>query len=129
MVSDPGTTSKIIAVVQDLIFATKIRSTAASGGISLDLVRTASDLSAALDREPVCAVIVDLNLPGVEAVQAIVQAHAHPRQPRIVAFGSHVDVPALNLASQTGAHEVMPRSRFSIVLPDLLQQLAGNAPR
>lgn len=46
-------------------------------------------------------------------------------QIRILAFGPHVEVDALQRARDLGAHEVMPRGAFSHNLPDILVRLNG----
>jgi hypothetical protein len=43
-----------------------------------------------------------------------------------VAFGSHVDVQALQDAAKAGCDPVMPRSRFTIELPALIRRYFGE---
>ena len=52
-------------------------------------------------------VIVDLaRQPDIAAIRA-----SHPNA-RIVAYGSHVDTDSMTAASEAGADDVMPRSKF-----------------
>ena len=43
-----------------------------------------------------------------------------------VAFGSHVDVQALDDAARAGCDPVMPRSKFTIELPALIRRYFGE---
>ncbi len=110
----------VLILVQDLIFATKIRSTAASLGIESTSVRTAQELSRRLAEGPLPLVIVDLGASGDEALRAIVVARERADRPHIVAFVSHVEEELARRASAAGADEVLPRSRFNAQLPALL---------
>jgi len=42
-----------------------------------------------------------------------------------VAYGSHVDKARLDAARAAGCDEVLPRSKFSAELPDLLRRYLG----
>jgi len=55
---------------------------------------------------------------------AIVKSAPAARRIPILAFGSHVDVEILDAAKNAGADEVLPRSRFSRILPALIEKHA-----
>ena len=98
-----------IALVTDLIFATKIKSTADGLGVPLSIVRSAQGLQDAVAAGLNVAVI-DLNADGVDPVEAIRKCKAHSQTPAgqvsagqtaegsdnashvpvIIAFASHV---------------------------------------
>ena len=119
--SSSPTARSVIVLIDDLIFETKIRSTAASLGVAAAVVKSATDLSAALDAEAAALVIVDLNTGGRDVLEAIRTSVGHASQPHVLAFVSHVDEDLATRAREAGAHEVMPRSRFSAELPRLLE--------
>ena len=48
------------------------------------------------------------------------------REIRVVAFGPHVEVGALQSAAAAGAESVMTRGAFNARLPDILRDLAGR---
>lgn len=112
--------SQIVAVVSDLIFRSKIDSTARAVGVSAQVVSSSTELSAALQAGGIDKVLIDLGLPAGESLQAIRIARDHDADMTIVAFGSHVDKAALQAASDAGADQVMPRSQFTSQLQTIL---------
>ncbi len=129
----------ILSCCKDLIFATKIRSTAEHVGVPY---RAAGNVQAVLDRlnrvadgrlnEPVTGVLVDMEM-GDAALAIIDAIKAHTPGPAsaggipVIAFGSHVAVQVLAQAREKGADAVMPRSQFVSQLPDLLRKYGGAA--
>jgi hypothetical protein len=121
----------IVACCTDLIFATKIRSTAAHLGIPF---RPANSKAAIADRlhrvsdgklnEPVTGVLVDLDM-GETALAVIEEVKGHWPGVTVVAFGSHVAVEVLQAARERGCDVVMPRSQFTAKLPELLTKYGG----
>ena len=69
---------------------------------------------------PDVLLIVDLNITGADALEAIRLAKARPVPVRVVAFLSHVQVELAATAREAGADEVMARSGFSARLPEIL---------
>ncbi len=71
-------------------------------------------------------VFVDLAAGDLVAPAALraFQEQAGPGTP-FVAFGSHVDAEALAAARAAGCDPVLPRSRFSAELPDLIRRYFG----
>ena len=119
----------IVYSCTDLIFATKIRSTAESLGVSSRPTRDHKALAARLDQvddgklnEPVTGLLVDLDL-GDRAIELIAQAKSRNPSPKVVVFGSHVATELLENARKHGADFVMARSAFTENLPDILMQL------
>lgn len=118
----------------DLLWGTRIRSTADSLGIPARPVRTVEMLQARLTESPplpIRGVVVDLD--GGDAAMAII---AHLRRPdaaaiektiRIVAWGPHVEVDKLRAAKESGADAVMARGAFARSLPRILRELEDGA--
>jgi len=120
----------IVYCCHDLIFATKIHSTAQALGLVCRPARDASALRKRLDRvddgkanDEVLAVIVDMTI-GDAASELIRTAKEHAPGLAVVAFAPHVEVQQLEEARQSGADRVMPRGAFSAQLPDLLSELS-----
>jgi DNA-binding NarL/FixJ family response regulator len=112
---------RCIAVVQDLILSTRIQGTARQAGCPCRVVATPADLAREMATGGADLVIVDLDLAGGAALEAIRLARETVPAPSVVAFGPHVDRRLLAAADAAGADEVMARSRFVQRLPDLLQ--------
>ena len=109
-----------IAVLTDLIFRTRIESTAQSVGRGMTTVASIDALSKALEAREVDLVMVDMSLPAESATQAITTAKTHPSAPQVIAFVSHVETEATQAARAAGADTVMARSAFTAKLPELL---------
>lgn len=104
----------VVALVRDLIFASRIRATARDLGVGLQLVRDPARLLI----QPGRRLLVDLNLPG--AIEAC-PAWARINQGDVVGFVSHVDAETIAHARSVGIAKVMARSRFVELLPELLR--------
>jgi CheY-like chemotaxis protein len=102
----------------DLIFTSKVTSTAKALGASVQPVRTPTALvDLARKDAPVC-IIIDLHLPGLDLPTLMQQlAQACPTMPRVVAYGSHVEADTLRAAREAGCEPVWPRSKFVEELP------------
>jgi CheY-like chemotaxis protein len=116
----------------DLIFATKIRSTADELKVPTRPARDAESLRKRLERvddgrlnDPVTGVLIDLEM-GDDGLALLDQVKAFDRAIPVVAFGSHVAAEVLQAARERGADFVMPRSMFSASLPGLLERLGGK---
>jgi CheY-like chemotaxis protein len=129
----------VVAVIcTDLIFSTKILSTAASLGVQARPVRSLQMLSEVLHSGDVQTVLIDLDADGVDAVEAIQRCGseaaaaaamsnrsanadgARPTPPRIIAFVSHIRADLAAAARRAGADEVLARSAFVSRLPGIL---------
>lgn len=121
----------IIYCCADLIFSTKVRSTADSLNIKTRPARDAETLRKRLDRvddgkgnDAVVAVLIDLDL-GEAALELITQTKQHAANPPVVAFGSHVATDILRGAHDRGAEFVMSRGQFTAHLPTILQRFVA----
>ncbi len=123
--SNTGATRCIVVLVSDLIFEAKIRSTAQALGIETVSVRSAAALLTEVASRHPAVVIVDLSAAGPDPATAIRTIKASASPPPVIAFGSHVDVDLLAAARAAGAEQVLPRSRFSADLPQLLSRYAS----
>ncbi|MFQ5927472.1 MAG: response regulator [Terriglobia bacterium] len=116
--------AKTVAVVDDLFFGAKIDASARQVGSELELVRAADFSRARLADAQPALVIVDLNASSANPVELIRELKGNPALAAIpvVGFVSHVQVKLLRAAEEAGCDEVMPRSKFSATLPELLQR-------
>lgn len=116
---------KILAVVDDLFFVTKIRETARRAGVAIEF---ASSEEAVLESAPnhPSLIIVDLNLNAAKPLQLISKLKSHPdfKQTSILAFVSHVQGELKQKAQKAGCDMVLARSSFSQNLPQILKRHA-----
>jgi len=110
----------ILAIVDDLIFRTKLEAAAAQLGIPLTI---ASDAGQALrNGQPWSRVLIDLNLSRGDALAIIRDLRAtHPGTP-VIGYCSHVQHDLQRQALEAGCTTVLPRSAFVQQLPELLSR-------
>lgn len=122
----------IAYLASDLLWGTRIKSTAEALGIAARPVRDLGMLEARLADSEVRGLVVDLEAPLETALALIERAareplHAGGGSIRIVAFGPHVAVDALEGAKRAGAGVVMARGAFAARLPEILGELESGA--
>jgi hypothetical protein len=129
----------IAGFVSDIMFQTRIESAAERLGARVYWVGSANQLtdmnvdtplfveSVVLDHiiqmEPQL-MIFDLGnnaVPWAEWIP-LLKSHLETKQIPVICFGSHVNIDIFKKARQTGADEVLARSRFVTVLPKLIQK-------
>ena len=109
---------KVIALVTDLIFSSRISGAARAEGVVVQMLRKPEQL---LQVEG-DLLLADLNLEGA----ALAAAEWTKKEGRhVVGFVSHMDGEAIAAAKNAGIHEILPRSRFIQVLPGLLRAAGG----
>ncbi len=114
----------IIAAIDDLFFASKIRATAESLGVEVKFVRNAETaLAAANERRP-DLVIVNLQADYALTLARTVLADDQLKSVPLLGFYSHVQTELQQQAREAGYTNVLPRSAFAVRLPDILN---GNA--
>jgi len=118
--------SRVVAVVGDLFFKSKVMETAAQAGVPITFATTPSALKEDLAAGGVGLVIVDLGVRSIDPVEAIRAARAAGNL-RTVAFVSHVDEAAQAKALEAGCDSVLPKSAFTRDLPRILME--GRRPR
>ena len=116
-----------IAIVSDMVFATRITGTAEKVGADCRIINDPSDLQDALESENPGTVLVDMNCDGISPEEAIRTVKSHCPNARVVAFFSHVQTELMELARAAGADDAWPRSAFVQRLPQLLEDVqVGN---
>lgn len=118
----------ILYLASDLVWATKIKSTADALGVACRPARNGGMLRDRLADSDVRALLVDLEA-GEEAIGLIrelrrLEVAGNCSGVRVVAFGPHVDVGAFERAEEAGADRTMARGAFAKALPELLRSLS-----
>ncbi|MAY73762.1 MAG: hypothetical protein CMJ31_03380 [Phycisphaerae bacterium] len=116
----------ILYLASDLIWATKIKSTADELGVNARPARNADMLRARLGDSDVAALFLDLEAP--EAAWSLLDALASEgaaERVRTIAWGPHVSTDLLAEAERRGA-ATMTRGAFHAKLPKLLVELSSG---
>ena len=115
----------IIAVVDDLFFASKIRGAGEQCGVSVSFARSKDALIETALRDHSDLIICDLHSHKIDPIELAKSLKADPRfrEIRLLGFFSHVQVELQREAEQAGFDRVIPRSAFS---NNLAKILAGD---
>jgi CheY-like chemotaxis protein len=112
----------ILAIVDDLMFTSKIRTTAGQLGIPVTFARSAEAALAEMRSGAPSLVILDLNGSRTDplgTVAAMKQDAALAAIPT-VGFVSHVQADLIEAARKAGVGEVLARSAFTMRLAEIL---------
>jgi len=112
----------VLALVDDLMFRSKIKSTATQVGASVTFVGSRDAALTAMRADRPALVILDLNNPRTDPLGTVTAMKRDDvlAQIRVVGFVSHVDVNTVNEARAAGVDEILARSAFTTKLPELL---------
>jgi CheY-like chemotaxis protein len=114
----------ILAVLDDLMFSSKIKTTANQLGIPLTFARSADAALGEMRKAAPSLVIFDLNNPRTNPLGIVAAMKQEPALAAIptVGYASHVQVDVINAARQAGVDEVLPRSAFTTQLAEILKR-------
>ncbi len=119
-------TRRGLLLTPNLLFSSMVTGTATAIGQE---VAVAGDLAEAVglcgDRQ-IAYVIIDLSVTEPDIATIVARLRDAAGAVPTIAFGSHVDKARLDEARAAGCDEVMPRSRFSSELPDLLRRYSDG---
>ena len=115
--------AEIVGLMDDLFFQMKVLETAKQLGLQFKVAATADSLMELVATSPKL-VIVDLNARN-GAIAAIERVRAEKNDVRMLGFLSHVQVDLAEQARAAGCDEVMPRSKFTRNLAQILSSAKG----
>ena len=112
----------VLAVVDDLLFSSKIRSVAGATAQSVVFVRTRGAVLGAMREHHPSVVLFDLDRDVLDPIGLIREIRSSPEfaRARLVGFASHVHVDRLKAAQEAGCDRTLARSGFVAALPGLL---------
>jgi len=112
----------VIAVVDDLMFASKIRATAAHAGAGVTFVTAREAVLPTVEEARPSLVIFDLDRDSLDPLGAVraIRASASLGDTRLVAFVRHTSVERIAEARAAGIDRVMARSGFFPALAAML---------
>jgi CheY-like chemotaxis protein len=112
----------ILALVDDLMFTSKIRAAATGVNAQVSFVRSSAAALEAMRNAAPSLVILDLNNPRTDPIGTVETMKQDPALAGVptVGFVSHVDGATIDRARRAGVDEVLPRSAFTARLPEIL---------
>ena len=109
----------ILAIVDDLMFRSKLEAAAGQLGTPLTV---ATDAGTALRAsQPWHRALIDLNLNHADPLAIVRELRAAQPQARIIGYCSHVQQDLQRQALEAGCTQVLSRSAFIQQLPELLR--------
>jgi DNA-binding response OmpR family regulator len=121
--------ARVIALVPDLLFGSKVQAALTAAGHEVDLTGDAEAARAAAPAADV--LVVDLATDAIDGAGLVASMRTADElaTTRTLGFYSHVDVETRERALQAGFDQVVPRSRMNREGADLVTTLADSAPR
>jgi hypothetical protein len=113
-----------LILTRDLFFASKVTGTAGALGLTMRSVGSRAQFRDALASADLTLVILDLDWPELSPPDVLAELPPG-RKIATVAFGPHVH--AEKLAAAAGFQRVLPRSRFSAELPEILKRTLAES--
>ena len=114
----------IVAVLDDLMFSSKIKTAAQQLGVRVVFTRSLESALAEIRKSPPSLVVLDLNNPRTDPLGIVtaMQQDAALASIPTVGFASHVQTDVINAARQAGVGEVLARSAFTQQLGEILSR-------
>lgn len=118
----------ILAAVDDLLFSSKIRTTAKQAGVDLTFARTPPEILEQARTLRPSLLIFDLNSTKANPLETIaaLKRDAELSTIRTLGFVSHVHTGLMEAARDAGIDDVMARSAFSARLAEILLAASGS---
>jgi CheY-like chemotaxis protein len=112
----------ILAILDDLLFTSKMRATAKQIGATLAVAKSRESALAEMRATMPALVILDLNNPRTDPLGIVADMKGDPSLAGIatVGFVSHVHTELIDAARKAGVGDVMARSMFAERLPQIL---------
>jgi DNA-binding NarL/FixJ family response regulator len=112
----------VLALVDDLMFTSKIRAAAAQLGVANTNARSSSGALAGMREAAPAHGILDLNSTRTDPIGTVRSMKADAALAAIptVGFVSHVDTATIDAARSAGVGEVLARSAFTTQLGEIL---------
>ena len=117
-----------VAIMDDIFFASKIREAASSAGLDIEFIKGADELAATVFPGTPSLVIVDLGNKKINAMQLIgaIKGRDDLKGVRVIGYLPHVEKGLMKEALDAGYDIVLPRSRFSLELGEILSGITAG---
>jgi PleD family two-component response regulator len=119
----------VIAVVDDMFFASKIRAVAEQLGLNVRFARSADEAFEAARTDNPALIIADLHAQKCDPFDLAEQLKMDEtlRAVPLLGFFSHVQTELQQRAQRAGYDRIMPRSAFSKNLPEILEEAGSES--
>ena len=113
----------ILAVLDDLMFSSKVKTTASQLGVAVTFARSRDAALAEMRKTAPSLVILDLNNPRTDPLGIVADMKADPALASVptVGYASHVQADVIDAARRAGVGEVLARSAFTMQLAEILK--------
>jgi PleD family two-component response regulator len=120
----------ILVAVDDLMFASRISTTAKAVGAAIQFTRSVESVLTAARAATPSLVILDLNSARTQPLAIVAALRDDPALAAVptVGFVSHVDTATIDAARHAGVGRVLARSAFVDQLPQILAPSAPSTP-
>jgi CheY-like chemotaxis protein len=114
----------ILAVLDDLLFTSKIKTAASQLGAAITFARSGPAARAEMERSAPSLVILDLNNVRIDPLSVVEWMKSNPALAAVptVGFVSHVQTDLIQAARAAGVTDVLARSAFTAQLGDILRR-------
>jgi PleD family two-component response regulator len=114
----------ILAVLDDLMFTSKIKTAAGQLGVAVTFARSADAALSEMRRTSPSLVILDLNNARTDPLGLVASMKQDPALASVptVAYASHVQTDVIDAARRAGVNEVLARSAFTQRLGEILSR-------
>lgn len=114
----------ILAILDDLLFTSKIKTTAGQLAAAVTFARSKADALSSIRTSRPSLVIIDLNNPRTDPLGIVAAMKADPALADIptLGFASHVQTDVIEAARRAGVGEVLARSAFTQKLAEILSR-------
>jgi CheY-like chemotaxis protein len=112
----------VLAVVDDLMFTSKIKTAARQLGVDVTFARSSDAALSSMRTSAPALVILDLNNPRTDPLGTVAVMKGDPALKSIptVGFVSHVQADLIEAARAAGVDDVLARSAFTARLSEIL---------
>jgi len=116
----------ILAILDDLMFTSKIKTAAHHLGVAVTFARSSEAALAEMRKSAPTLVIFDLNSARADPLGTVAAMKREPALAAIPTLGfvSHVQTDVIEAARQAGVDEVLARSAFTQQLAEILTRRA-----
>ena len=112
----------ILAVLDDLMFTSKIKTAASQLGVAVTFARSADTALGEMRKASPTLVIFDLNNARIDPLRIVAAMKQDATLASIptIGYASHVQTDVINAARQAGIGEVLARSAFTQQIGEIL---------